>query len=150
MKYQRRFQVRAPLTAVADFHRQADSMAAITPPLIPMRMQHTPPLLDDGDVMAFTLWLGPIPVRWCACIGQVSPTGFSDQQLEGPYRHWVHRHTFVPLDENTTEVVDEIQASLRRHPLWGAVGLAMWLGLPVLFAYRGWKTRRLLESRQQK
>jgi hypothetical protein len=52
----------------------------------------------------------------------------------------------VPDDEGTTEVVDEVEAKLKRHPLWGPVGLAMWLGLPLLFAYRGWKTRRLLEE----
>lgn len=147
MKYRHRFQVRAPLSAVADFHSQSDSMAAITPPLMPLQMEPAPPRLQAGDQMAFTLWLGPLPVRWRAFIGQVSPTGFSDHQLEGPFRYWVHRHTFVSLDEGTTKVVDEIQAGLRWHPLWGAVGLAMWLGLPLLFAYRGWKTRRLLERR---
>ena len=38
------------------------------------------------------------------------------------------------------------EASLKPHPVWGLVGLAMWLGLPLLFAFRGWKTRRLLEG----
>jgi ligand-binding SRPBCC domain-containing protein len=147
VNYQHRFLVRAPLSAVAEFHRQADSMAAITPPLVPVQMQQTPPRLEDGDQMEFRMWLGPLPVRWRAHIGQVSPTGFSDQQLVGPFRHWVHRHTFVPVDEGGTAVVDEIQAGLRWHLLWGPVGLAMWLGLPLLFAYRGWKTRRLLENR---
>ena len=145
MKFQHRFRVRAPLAAVADFHSRADSMAAITPPLIPMQMQHAPPRLKEGDEMAFRMWLGPIPVSWRAVISQVSPTGFSDEQLEGPFRRWVHRHLFVPVDEHTTEVVDQVQATIKRHPWWGLVGLAMWLGLPLLFAYRGWKTRRLLE-----
>jgi hypothetical protein len=31
---------------------------------------------------------------------------------------------------------------------WGVIGLAMWLGLPFLFAFRAWKTRRLLEPRR--
>jgi ligand-binding SRPBCC domain-containing protein len=99
--------------------------------------------------MAFTMWMGPIPVRWRAYIGQVSATGFSDHQMEGPFRYWAHRHSFLPQDENSTDVVDEIQAGLRWHPLWALVGLAMWLGLPALFAYRAWKTRRLLEKASQ-
>jgi ligand-binding SRPBCC domain-containing protein len=149
MKYQHRFRVHAPLDAVAEFHRQADSMAAITPPLVPVQMRQTPPRLKDGDQMEFRMWLGPLPVGWRAQIKQVSPTGFSDEQLAGPFRHWIHRHTFVPIDQEVTEVVDEIQAGLRRHLLWGPVGLAMWLGLPMLFAYRGWKTRRLLENGEE-
>jgi ligand-binding SRPBCC domain-containing protein len=145
MKFQHKFRVRAPLAAVADFHSQADSMAAITPPFIPTQMQHAPPRLEEGDEMAFRMWLGPLPVHWRALISQVSPTGFSDEQLDGPFRRWVHRHLFVPVDEHTTEVVDQVHATIKRHPWWGPVGLAMWLGLPLLFAYRGWKTRRLLE-----
>jgi len=148
MRYQHRFRVRAPIAAVADFHSRADSMVAITPPLVPIQMEHTPARLSGGDEMAFTMWVGPLPVRWRARIDQTSPAGFSDRQLQGPFRHWLHHHTFVPLDEQTTEVVDQVEAGLRPHPLWGPLGLAMWLGLPLLFAYRGWKTRRLLEHRE--
>jgi hypothetical protein len=33
---------------------------------------------------------------------------------------------------------------LRSHAIWGLVGLGMWLGLPGLFAFRAWKTKRML------
>lgn len=146
MKFQHRFRVDAPLDDVAEFHRRADSMAAITPPLMPVQLDPAPERMDSGDQMAFTMWLGPLPVRWRAYISQMSPAGFSDHQLEGPFRYWVHHHRFVPLDQYSTEVVDKVEAGLKWHGLWGLVGLAMWLGLPLLFAYRGWKTRRLLEG----
>lgn len=147
MRFQHRFRVRAPLAAVADFHSQAQSIAAITPPFVPLQMQHAPPRLGEGDKVAFTMWLGPLPVRWRALVQEVSPAGFSDRQLDGPFREWVHHHSFVAVDDHTTEVVDRVEAGLRRHALWGPVGLVMWLGLPLLFTYRGWKTRRLLENR---
>ncbi len=99
--------------------------------------------------MAFTLWLGPLPVKWSARIEAVSPSGFSDRQLEGPFGHWLHRHCFTALDERTTEVTDEIELKLKPHPLWGPVGFFMILSLPLLFAFRGWKTRRLLENRTE-
>jgi ligand-binding SRPBCC domain-containing protein len=148
MRYGHLFRVRAPLAAVAEFHRQANSMAAITPPVIPMQMEQGPSRLDRGDQMSFTMWLGPLPVKWRAYIGQLSSGGFEDHQLEGPFRYWVHRHAFAQVDEHTTEVTDEVQAGLRWHPLWAPIGLSMWLGLPLLFAFRGWMTRRLLESGQ--
>ena len=97
--------------------------------------------------MDFTLWFGPLPIRWSASIEDVSQTGFTDRQLSGPFGAWVHRHSFVRLDDETTEVIDAITLRLKPHPLWGPVGLGFVLGLPVLFAFRGWKTRRLLEKR---
>jgi ligand-binding SRPBCC domain-containing protein len=102
--------------------------------------------MGNGDEMDFTMWLGPLPVRWVARVEAVSPSGFLDRQMRGPFAAWVHRHRFVAVDKTTTEVIDEIEAQLKPHLLWGAVGLAMWLGLPLLFGFRAWKTRRLLEG----
>jgi ligand-binding SRPBCC domain-containing protein len=146
MKHRHTFRVRAPLAGVVGFHTSASSLKAITPPLIPMQLHHAPDQMGDGDEMGFTMWMGPLPVRWEARVEDVSPTGFLDRQVTGPFEAWAHRHTFVQLAEGGTEVVDEVEASLKPHALWGLVGLAMWLGLPLLFAYRGSKTRRLLEG----
>jgi ligand-binding SRPBCC domain-containing protein len=144
MKYKHRFEVKAPLAAVAEFHAQSASMGAITPPPVMVRVHRAPTRLDVGDEMDFTMWLGPLPLRWLARIEDVSSTGFTDRQLQGPFKHWLHRHTFLPVNEATTAVVDEIELEIRPHLLWGLVGLGMWISLPLLFAYRGWKTRRLI------
>jgi ligand-binding SRPBCC domain-containing protein len=147
MKYKHRFQVKAPLAAVAEFHSQSASMGDITPPPAVVKVHEAPARLGDGDEMDFTIWLGPLPVRWKARIEDVSPTGFVDRQLEGPFRRWIHRHNFKPVDEETTEVVDEIEFKLAKDPVRGMMGLGMTLSLPLLFAYRGWKTRRMLTDR---
>jgi ligand-binding SRPBCC domain-containing protein len=146
MKYKHRFEVNAPLAAVAEFHAQSASMGAITPPPAVVRVHRAPARLDDGDEMDFTMWLGPLPVRWLARIEDVSPTGFTDRQLQGPFRHWVHCHTFTPVDETTTAVVDEIELELRSNLWWKLVGVGMWFSLPLLFAYRGWKTKRFIQA----
>jgi ligand-binding SRPBCC domain-containing protein len=149
MKYRHTFRVHATLAQVADFHTQATSLGAITPPLIPMRLHRAPQCLGEGDEMDFTMWMGPLPLRWTARVEDVSPTGFRDCQVRGPFGQWSHRHIFVPVNKGATEVVDEVTAQLKGHPLWRLVGLAMWLGLPLLFAYRGWRTRQLLEAGPQ-
>ena len=146
MRFRHTFQVRASVCKVAAFHTAAANMKAITPPLIPMRLHQAPVDLAEGDEMSFTMWLGPMPVRWVAEFEEVSTSGFVDRQQEGPFRSWQHRHSFVKIEAEITEVLDEVEAELRPHFLRGPVGLAMWLGLPLLFAYRGWKTRRLLEG----
>jgi ligand-binding SRPBCC domain-containing protein len=146
MKYQYTFRVRAPLQVVADFHAQSASMGAITPPPVIAQIHHAPAQLQEGAEMDFTLWLGPLPIRWLARIENVGHNGFADRQIRGPFRRWLHHHHFRPVDETTTDVVDEIELELQPHPFWGLVGLTMWLNLPILFAYRGWKTKRLLEN----
>lgn len=98
MNYRRRFLVKSPLAKVVDFHSRADNMAALTPPPILIRFQRTPPVLGEGDEMAFTMWIGPLPARWLARIEDVSSEGFTDRQLRGPFDAWVHRHSFSAVD----------------------------------------------------
>jgi ligand-binding SRPBCC domain-containing protein len=146
MRYRHTLRVQAPLADVAGFHTSASNLKAITPPLIPMKLHHAPEQMGDGDEMDFTMWLGPLPVRWVARLEDVSPTGFLDRQMRGPFASWTHRHSFVAVDEGTTEMIDEVEARLKPHILWGAVGLVMWLGLPPLFGFRARKTRQLVEG----
>ena len=147
MKYVHRFRVTAALDEVAAFHRQASSMAAITPPPGRVVMHETPAVLTDGAEMEFSLWLGPLPIRWRARIENVSANGFDDRLVRGPFRAWNHRHSFVSLPHSEVEIVDEIHAELKPSLGSAALGLLMWLNLPVLFAYRAWQTRRLLALR---
>lgn len=149
MNYQHRFRVEAPLQTVADFHSYPDAMAAITPPPIFVQVHQAPPRVAEGQQMDFTMWLGPLPLRWQARFEDVTPASFVDRMVRGPMRVWRHHHSFVAIDAATTDVVDEVEVEVRRHPLWGPVGLGMALNLPVLFAFRQWQTRRLLAQQQQ-
>ncbi len=148
MNYQHRFRVQAPLEAVAEFHSHPAAMAAITPPPIFVQVHQAPPAAD-GQAMDFTMWLGPLPLRWQASFEDVTATGFVDRMVQGPLAAWSHRHSFVPVGDAQTDVVDELAVQVRRHPVWGPIGLGMSLNLPVLFAYRQWQTRRLLERQSQ-
>lgn len=156
-RFRRRFTVRAPLDRVVDFHRRPASLKAITPPLVPMRfLGQVPEVLEPGDELAFRMWAGPLPLHWRSRIEELEGDGtagtgsgvegFRDRQLDGPFAHWLHRHRFRAAGDGVTEVDDEIEVSLARHPFWWLVGAKMWLGLPLMFAYRRWKTRRLLEG----
>lgn len=147
MKFQHEFIIKAPIQMVVDFHKKSASMGDITPPPIRVIFQCAPEELAEGDEIEFTLWMGPVPVRWLARIEEASPAGFTDRQLSGPFREWVHRHTFIQMSENRTKIVDQVQARLDSHPFTGISGMLMWLGMPILFSYRAWKTRRLLENK---
>ncbi len=144
MKYVHRFRVDSPVEEVAAFHRRASGMGTLTPPPVIVRLHHAPVELGEGDEMVFTLWIGPLPVHWRARIDQVSPTGFRDRQVEGPFASWVHRHRFVRLDPHQTEIVDEVEATLSQAWPRRLLPWFMWVNMPLFFAYRTWKTRRIL------
>lgn len=147
--YHHRFRVQAPLPQVAAFHRRAASMGAITPPPVVVRLHQAPAQLGSDDEMSFTLWFGPVPIRWQARIEDVTPNGFVDRQISGPFASWVHRHTFIGVAENATDVFDTIAFAPKADGFEGLVGRVMALSLPFLFAFRGWMTRRLLERRSR-
>jgi ligand-binding SRPBCC domain-containing protein len=146
MRFHHSFEVHAPLQEVADFHRHAVALTGITPPPIIVQVHRAPDPIQEGDEIEFTTWLGPLPIRWHSRIEAMSVEGFTDRQLEGPFRTWVHRHQFHPVSDTRTEVRDEIEYSPRPHLLWGPVGIGMAIGLPFLFWFRARKTRRLIET----
>jgi ligand-binding SRPBCC domain-containing protein len=118
MKYLHRFRVKAPLSKVAAFHQQADSLVALTPPPMRVEIQRAPVSLSKGGGVEFTLWFGPLPIHWVATVEGVSETGFTDRQASGPFAEWVHRHSFLRVDDQTTEVIDQINLRLKVHPGW--------------------------------
>jgi ligand-binding SRPBCC domain-containing protein len=142
------FRVKAALKDVADFHRLAENLAVLTPPPALVRLHSAPSPLDEGDQMDFTIWFGPFPVRWLAVIENSGPQGFTDRQIKGPYAYWAHTHNFetAGLEAGSTVIHDRVEYAFRLHLYYGLFGVAMALSLPLLFAYRKWKTRRLLED----
>jgi ligand-binding SRPBCC domain-containing protein len=144
--FSRRFRVNAPLSKVSAFHHDSRALRDLTPPPVFVQFHNVEPL-GEGSLADFTLWLGPLPVRWAARHTEVDPRrGFTDTQERGPFKSWVHRHSFEVVDDRQTDVIDTIEAQPGDHPLWGLVSRLMWLNLPVLFAYRAWKTRRACEA----
>lgn len=147
-QFRHRFIVEAPLQAVADFHHSSRALVSLTPPPVIAQMHRVEPLAE-GSRAEFTLWLGPLPVRWVAIHENVEmPRTFTDRQVYGPFLSWVHQHTFHALSAVRTEVIDEIQAEFAPRGLMSLVGRLMWLNLRMLFAYRGWATRRLVAAAQ--
>jgi len=136
------FMVEAGLEAVAQFHQDTRALKKLTPPPVFAQLHQVQPLAE-GSLAEFTMWMGPFPVRWLARHENVDPQkGFTDVQERGPFKSWRHIHTFRSLDENRSEVQDEIFAEPGLGFYNGLVSRLMWLNLPILFAYRGWATRR--------
>lgn len=146
MRFVHSMLLQASLEQVAAFHHDARALKLLTPLPVVVQLHEVQPL-SEGSIADFTMWLGPLPVHWRAVHSNIDLLrGFTDTQVSGPFRCWVHRHSFSPVSEETTLVTDEIEAEYGSHPFWGLVSRFMGLNLPVLFAYREWVTRQALKK----
>ncbi len=140
------FRVNAPLAAVRAFHHDTRALRRLTPPPTFVQLHAIEPLAE-GSVSRFTLWVGPLPLRWTAVHRDVSDRGFTDVQASGPAARWEHTHSFVPLDEATTEIREHIEYE-RRRDWWGddTRNLVSKPNLWAMFTYRMLVTRWCLRG----
>jgi hypothetical protein len=92
-----------PTQDVFDFFADAFNLELLTPPWLQFRVITPAPIaLQQGTVIDYRLRLRGIPVRWESQVTVWEPPyRFVDEQLRGPYRRWVHHHTFVESDGGT-------------------------------------------------
>lgn len=135
------FTVNAPLSAVSAFHHDTRVLKKLSPPPIFVQIHQFEPLSENSKAH-FTLWVGPIPLRWEAIHTQVSPAGFTDTQVHGPLKQWQHTHHFSAVSPSQTLVNEQITYE-HRNGFKGIITRllfnkpALWL----LFTYRMWVTR---------
>jgi ligand-binding SRPBCC domain-containing protein len=92
------------------FFADARNLERLTPPWLHFEIV-TPSSIEmaPGTLIDYKLRLHGVPVRWRSEILTLQPPhGFVDRQVRGPYRSWVHRHTFEAVAEGTlvTDTVD--------------------------------------------
>ncbi len=132
----------APLDQVFPFFADAHNLEALTPPWLKFEL-HTPGPLDmrAGLLIDYKLRVRGLPLRWRSEITAWDPPHrFVDAQRKGPYRRWVHEHSFEARDGGTL-VRDRVDYAVPGGALvqWWFVGP----DLERIFAFR----HRQLEAR---
>lgn len=142
------FTVRASLAAVRDFHRDTSALKRLTPPPTIVQLHEIEPL-GEGSVSQFTLWVGPLPLRWTAIHQGVSERGFADVQAAGPAKKWEHTHMFTPLSADVTEIQEHVEYE-HKSGFWGVVTRILFArpNLYIMFTYRKCATRWYLRRRK--
>ncbi len=139
--------IKTSLSEIKDFHEVPGALAGLTPPFVIMRVQRDDRRSLTSGEIEFTLWFGPLPIRWLARHeAGPTPDSFADVQLQGPLAYWRHEHIFEEVDGGV-RLSDRISFAHKR----GLLGLFTRLafdGLPLrlLFLYRHWRTRRALNA----
>jgi len=85
------------------FFADAANLDAITPRSLNFRVVTPPPVeMREGALIDYRLRVRGIPLRWRTRIDVWQPPHrFVDEQVRGPYRQWIHEHTFEARDDGT-------------------------------------------------
>ncbi|MEM6367315.1 MAG: cyclase [Myxococcota bacterium] len=148
-RFHQSFRVGAPIEAVRAFHASPAALKALTPPPVIVQL-HRFGEMREGMEAEFTLWLGPLPIRWTARHENVGPEGFDDVLVEGPMAAWRHQHRFWEEPDGASRVEDTIDYA--HPPGWAGLWTRLMFGALALrgtFFYRQLATRRGVRRLQE-
>lgn len=144
--FQKRSVFRTTLEQIEAFHKSPSALKKLTPPpiFIQVHADHRVSL-TQGD-LEFTLWFGPLPIRWLARHEALPGHGFAEWQVFGPMAHWRHEHEFEVV---TGGVALFDRVTLAHKPGFrGLLTRLIFDGIPlrILFLYRHWRTKQAVEN----
>ena len=85
-----------PLEQVFRFFASAENLNLLMPPWVRFSILSPLPIeMAVGTIIEYRIRLRGVPVTWRSEITEWQPPlAFCDVQRRGPYRFWVHQHTF--------------------------------------------------------
>lgn len=102
--------------------------------------------MRKGALIDYQLRVHGIPLRWRTRINDCRPPHrFVDEQIRGPYRQWIHEHTFEARDGGT------LARDMVRYAVPFDFITHRWLVRPdveKIFGYRAEVLRRLFAERR--
>ena len=92
-----------PLDEVFAFFSDASNLEVITPPWLSFSVVTPAPIeMRPGTLIDYRLRFRGFPLRWRSEITAWDPPHrFAAAPVKGPYRQWIHEHTFAEKDGGT-------------------------------------------------
>ena len=139
-----------PLAETFEFCRDTRYLNEISPPSLRFRPKIHPEQdvhITEGMEIEYEMRLHGIPVKWRSRISDFNPPyQFVDEQIEGPYVKWEHRHVFRAVGDRNTEIADVVDYTLPGGGFLAIVGQRLFIesDLCEVFEHRSIKYREIL------
>jgi ligand-binding SRPBCC domain-containing protein len=102
--------IRRPIAEVFDFFSKAENLNALTPEDLKFEILTPLPIaMKKGTLIDYKIRLMNIPFHWKTLISRWEPgKAFVDEQIKGPYKKWVHLHSFEEY-QGVTKMIDRVE-----------------------------------------
>ncbi len=140
------FIVNAEIDRVWKFYTDIGHLQIVSPPHMQIQIvKCTHQQLIEGS----EVWLTGILLtrsKWHSRITKLAPYEYIDEMLTGRFKVWKHVHGFRKLDNDRTEVIDEIEFELHYGWLGGLFEGYVHSQLEKIFVHRKQATIKALED----
>lgn len=133
----------APVGAVFGFHERPDALALLTPAFPPVRVIGKTGGIEVGSRVELRVGF----FSWVALHTLYEKNRlFVDEQIQGPFAKWIHRHEFEDVD-GKTRLTDRVEYQLPGGPIVNVLfGRMVKPGLNRMFKHRHRVTKQLCEN----
>ena len=99
-----------PLEEIFEFFSRPENLQKLTPNQLRFQILTPSPIeMREGLKIEYKLKVHHVPLRWTSLISRWDPPHcFTDEQLKGPYKTWIHTHSFAAEGQGT-RVEDRVQ-----------------------------------------
>ena len=138
-----------PVQRLRDFHSSPEAIRILTPPGTLRNLTGDMGPLHEGQELTLYVKKMGITLPWRARNESLSPEGFTDRMISGPFKAWIHKHHFVDLGQYGCQLVDEITFDLPLRPFSNLAIPLIIRDIKSLFKYRHQSTYQYLQTKKK-